>query len=137
MVDNNLKTELLKELDNSDNIIEHYPTIRLIDNDEPINELVLFYSKKPIFENKIYIIQLDRYPIIMSDFPDPYDVCYSDKAVTDLVEKHHEITDAETDDIVVNIKLIDNGMYITHLYFNEKSLRNEIERIRLLIENLI
>jgi hypothetical protein len=44
MGDNNLKAELLNELDNSENVIEHYPTIGLDDNDGIVNELVLFYS---------------------------------------------------------------------------------------------
>jgi hypothetical protein len=137
MVESNIKAGILDELDNSVNVVEHYPTIKLNDNKETINELVLFYSKKSIFKNKIYIIQLDKYPIIMSDFPNPYYAWNSQKAVNDLVEKHHEITKASTDDIELNIKLIENGMEIIQIYFSEKSLRNEIERIRLLIENLI
>jgi hypothetical protein len=136
MVENDVKAELFNELDNSDNVIEHYPTIRHNDNDQPVNELLLFYSNKPIFKNKIYVLQLDRLPVISSYYPVTFEARYIDKAVTYLVEKHHEITNMDTDDIELNIKLIENDMHITQLYFSEKSLRYEIDRISLLIDNL-
>jgi hypothetical protein len=102
MIENHIKAELINELKKSENFVEHYPTIRANKNDKPINELILFYSKKPIFKSKIYIFQLDCFPIIHSKYFDSFEEDNLIKAVDFLFKKHHIITTIDSVDKELN-----------------------------------
>lgn len=110
-----------------ENLIITYPITKLNSTNGEWDKLIMFYSKLPIFRNKIYIVHHDR---MFNHFniEEPFEAHQVELAINHLFALHHEITNTYTANQQKNDMLISNGLQIVHLLLDQSKEKDNIKK---------
>jgi len=127
-----LKKSITIALDKPGALTKHFPITRSTTNGQIADDLIIFYSKLKVFENKIYIIKWDISTYL--EVREVFNIDEIEDALIYVFDLHHETTNSIIDNEYLFIEKAKNNLAIVYLF--ERNLKNLEAEIRDKIDEL-